>query len=552
MLTRLSIQNFVIIESLELELGPGLTIISGETGAGKSIVVDALELALGGRGENLLAKDPERRVEISLEIDVKDAPDADQWLRQRDLADDDGFCALRRLIDPGGRSRAYVNGSPTPLRDVQSLGAHLASVHGQHGHYALLRPDTPRLLLDGFAELGDLSSGVAETASQWRQLRRRAESEDDHARQSREQLLRFQIEELDQIAPTPEGIETMESDQRRLAAAEEIRAARDRALALCDGDEFQTALDDALRALRAAADKDARLAASLELLGAARETLREAGVELRAQETELDQARLAEVEAQLDALYKLAAKHKIKIAELPQRHQALREELADMEKGARSSADLRRELETLAQRYREQAAELGARRATAAAAFTDEIKRLLGELDMKQCDFRVVLQARDDDEPHPRGAEQVAFEIRTNPGQPYGGLQQIASGGELSRLSLALRTAGGREQLPPCLIFDEVDAGVSSGAAEHVGTLLRELGRHSQVLCVTHMATIACCADTHLVAVKTSSETSVDSRLRALRSEKDRVAEIARLLAGSGVTRNSLAHAEEMLRRRGA
>ena len=554
MLTRLNIENFAIIDSQELELGPGLTVISGASGAGKSIIVDALGLALGARGEGSCAKNPEKRVDISLEVDLEARPEIADWLRERDLGDADGLCALRRLIDPKGRSRAYVNGAPVPLRDLQALGERLVAIHGQHDHYALLRADTPRRLLDSFADGDEAAQAVAQCARQWRELRERLQADgDDAARESRAQLLRFQVEELDGLAPTAERIDALERDQRRGAAAEEIRAARAQALALCDGDDsVENSLNEALSTLEAAAAKDADLEAARELLASAREALRESARELRRHEedAEVSGGDLAEIEAQLGALYQMARKHKINLDALPARHLELRAELETLERGTQGREETHRELAAAHQRYRELAATLGAQRAAAGEAFAEEINRQLAQLDMGHCDFRVELRAREADEPHPHGAEQVDFAIRANPGQPYGSLKQIASGGELSRLSLALRVVGGHRQLPPCLVFDEVDTGIGSAAAERVGALLRELGEGCQTLCVTHMAPIACYAERHFVATKTLEATSVSSRLRPLASKSERVEEIARLLAGSGVTRNSLAHAEEMLRQR--
>ena len=553
MLTQICIRDFAIIHRLEQDLHPGMTVITGETGAGKSIIVDALGLALGARAHARCVRPGAARTEISAVFSLEAIPAAGIWLAEREL-ERGAECQLRRTVTAEGRSRAWVNGQPCPLQDLQELGALLAAIHGQHAHYALLHRKTQQALLDAFGKLEGTAQKVRKSAQRWLELGQalqqlQAGGQDSGARQ---ELLEYQVQELERLATSADEIADLEEEHRQLAAADALLAHCGEALASCDEQEQSATslLGRGMQALAKASKVDKRLAEALELLTGAQSRSREAaGVLSRYLDSfQADPERLAQVESRMQAIHQAARRHKVDSKELPALHLQLQEELRASKEGGKHILQAQQEQKKAEAQYRQQAQILSEKRTHHAKSLAGEMDGWLQKLDMVRCHFEVHLLQRTENTPAAGGAETVEFRVSTNPGHPAGALEQIASGGELSRIGLALQAAALGKSAPPTLVFDEVDAGIGSSAAEQVGTLLHQLGERGQTLCVTHLAQVAGRADHHLVADKKAAGEDTRAELHLLAGEDERVEEIARLLAGRRITGKSRAHAKEILR----
>lgn len=555
MLLHLSIDNYAIADHVDIEFDAGMTAVTGETGAGKSILLDALGLALGERVDAAAAVRPgAERADIHATFDIAAIPEASAWLEERDLLAGDE-CLLRRTISAEGRSRGYVNGRPTTQQDLRALGDLLIDIHSQHAHQWLLQRRHQTHLLDAFGDATELAAEVRRLAAEHQRQRERLEAQrqghDDN--EARRQLLDYQVQELDRLALAEDELGQLETEQRQLAGGEELLRCGQLALSLCKEGEINVAsiLQQALRAL---GDTDARppaLSEAEELLNSALIQVEEAarGLQHFADDFELDPQRLQEVEERLSAIYDIARKHRIQPQELGALHRQLSAELETLSGGDRALEQLQREVEALATRWRERAQALSKARRKAATRLTREVEQQLKALAMNGCRFQPTLTAREDDSPHPGGLERVEFLISTNPGSPPQPLNRIASGGELSRISLAIQVITARTAATPTLVFDEVDVGVGGATAEVVGHLLRELGQHSQVLCVTHQPQVASQAQHHLRVEKVTDSDSAHTRLYAL-DGKQKVEEIARMLGGIEITRQTRAHARELIGKR--
>ncbi len=551
MLKHIHIRDFAIIDELELELGPGMTALTGETGAGKSILLDALGLVLGDRADSQTVRPGAERAEIDAEFDIADHATVAEWLAENDL-DADGECSLRRVIGADGRSRGYINGRKSPLTLLRELGEQLVDIHGQHEHQSLLRRDAQRVLLDGFGRCdGDLAA-VEETWREWRDARARLErlgsSGEDRA--ERLELLRYQVEELDQLGLSREEIEQTDAEQRRLANAGQLIEGCQQALTLLYDDDrsahgLLTGANDAIESL---ADHDERLGSAVEMIANALIQCDEAATALRgyAADAELDPDRLAEVEQRLSTIHELARKHRVEPTELPELTERLRAELDELEHADERAAEVEREVEALETTWRERAQTLHAARERAAKALAEQVTAAMQELGMAGGAFDCVISARDDGRPGPNGFDEVEFRVTANPGQPLAPLKRVASGGELSRISLAIQMIDSGHAGIPTQIFDEVDAGIGGGVAAVVGDRLRALGAQRQVLCVTHLAQVAASAHHHLQVSKSAESDETRARLQALAAE-ERIEEIARMLGGRRITDQSRAHARELL-----
>lgn len=552
MLNRIEIRNFAIIDELAVDFGPDLTVLTGETGAGKSILLDALGLCLGDRADTAMVAGDSARSEIHGVFDVRDTPRAKAWLAETELdADDD--CLIRRVIQRSGRSQAWVNGRPVTRQQLEQLGARLMGIHGQHAHQALMRPETQRRTLDGFAGHGDRLEQVAAAHARWRAIAREIEAlsggSADH--EDRMALLRYQLEELDEAAPSAEAFTALEREQRRLASAEDIVAACQRSLeALYDGEvTAQSLMAAAERDLGPHLDVDERLGEVQQLLTTGQVQIDEATQILRqfADHMEMDPERLQQVETQLSQLHDLARKHQIEPEALPDHTERLRAELERLDSADERLIALRREQTEVLETYQKAATALSESRRTAAGRLSEQVNQRLAELGMAGAELIIHVDPDPDAAPTEHGSDRIRFDIRTNPDQRPAPLQKIASGGELSRIGLALEVATADTAELPSLIFDEADTGIGGAVAEVVGRQLRALARHHQVICITHLPQVAAQGMQQLQVEKRQSDAGRTlTDVRAL-SPEQRVDEIARMLGGLEITENTLNHAREML-----
>ncbi|WP_114416720.1 DNA repair protein RecN [Marinospirillum perlucidum] len=546
MLVSLSIQQLAIVEHLELEFRSGMTVITGETGAGKSILLQALGLALGDRADSDSVRHGAKRAEITASFDLSQLPAAREWLVSHDL--DTEECLLRRSLLSNGRSKAWINGQPCPVQHLKELGQLLLDIHGQHAHQSLLRRETHLPLLDEYAGLEKQAAELAVSYRDWQQARKRLENlrQQDDAQRARIQLLRYQVEELDQLGLAEEELSQLESEQEELANAENLIQTSQQAMSCCDHEEG-AALQQVSQALQLLTGLNSPALKNItELLSEAQIQLQEAShdLELYLSNLEIDPARLQWVEERLNTIYQTARKHHIPAEELPALHLQLRQELEAIDADEGSLDQLTQEVETLAQQYRDQAEELSQKRKQAASQLEQAVDEQLAYLGMDKSQFRVSFEAVKTFQP--QGKDEVEYLIAPNPGQPPKPLVRIASGGELSRISLAIQVVTAATSSIPTLVFDEVDVGISGAVAEIVGRLLKQLSQRGQIFCVTHLPQVAAQGDQHLHIHKTTEEENTRTQMQLL-DETGRVAELARMLGGVKLSESTLAHAREML-----
>ena len=550
MLTHLGIKNFTLVDNLDMDLRPGMTVITGETGAGKSIVLDALGLCLGDRASTMQVRKGTARAEISASFDWCRRPRARAYLEQYDLNDDDN-CMLRRLVRADGGSRAWINGHQVTLAQVRALAEQFIDIHGQHEHQSLLRADVQRQLLDDFAGQGAAVAQLARLFDDWQAAARHLASLTQNADQRAERLeyLQFQVTELEALSLSAGEFDRLEQEQRLLASSAQLLETSARMEAMLCGDDGGN-LQSAMRAVLALFDGLPHKTDDLEEVEA---LLREADIQLdeavqqlrRATPPGQDPQRLATVEERIGSAFELSRKHRVPPDELPGVHERLGAELEQLRQDSPDIEGLRAEVAELEARYKEAAAAIGAARREAAPRLADAICGQLRELALKGAALRVELRPC---EAGRHGGERVAFEVRTNPGQDFAAISKVASGGELSRISLAVAVVTATSSRASTMVFDEVDAGISGAVADVVGQRLQQLARHCQVICVTHLPQVACRGDHHLQAQKSVYDDQTDARLVPL-DEHARVQELARMLGGEPVTEQALRHAGEMLER---
>ena len=551
MLRSLTIRDFVIVDRLELEFSGGFGVLTGETGAGKSILLDALGLVLGGRGEAGMVRSGRDRADVAAEFDLPADGALAAWLAEQDLPADEGAVILRRTIDAGGRSRAWISGSAVTLAQLRTAGEWLADIHGQHAHHALLRGDAQRSLLDVQAGAVPLAAEVAGLHREWqRLLRLEREAAADSASSARErELLAWQLQELDQLGFEPDAWHELNAEHSRLAHAASLIEGADETLATLG--EGEIAVCTILRHLdarvAALADFDPGLADVRELLGAAAIQADEALYALRRYRDRLDTdpQRLAEVEQRIATVMDAARKHRVAPDALPELTRQWRERLQTLE-ATGDPARLAAAAAAARQAFEAAAGRLSAARAPAARRLSDEITTAMQTLAMAGGRFEVALEPC---EPAATGLEIVEFRVSANPGQPLRSLAKVASGGELSRIGLAIQVMASRDNSVPTLVFDEVDVGIGGRVAEIVGKLLAQLGGDRQVLCVTHLPQVAACADWQWRIAKREQGGETVSEVAPL-DDDARVEEIARMLGGVNITSTTREHAAEMLGRR--
>jgi len=551
MLESLYVKDFAIVGEAEIAFGPGMTVVTGETGAGKSLLVDALLLLAGGRAEAAMVRHGCERAELAAAFDLAARADLRDWLVAEDL-DEDGACQLRRVIRSEGSSRAWINGRPVTLTQLKTLAAGLIEIHGQHEHQALLDRGQQLDLLDAFGEHAADVAEVARIARGWREASARIGELSrgaDHA--ERIEWLTHQVDELDRHALAPDDLAALEETHRRLANSGQLLQGCAALAERLDGDNEFALLRLVARAQSEIAHLgvlDARLAPIGELVDAAQIQLAEANDTLaRYQDAlDLDPERLAETEAQLGKLHELARKHRVRMPELKAHADALREELETLRGAGASIAALREQQQRLATAYVAAAGKLSRKRATTGKKLAESVSALMGELGMRGGRFEVQLDTQEDADPDPQGAERCEFLVSANPGQPPRALRKVASGGELSRISLAIEVAALGSDTVGTMVFDEVDSGIGGAVAEVVGQKLRALGARCQVLCVTHLPQVAAQGHQHLRVSKSSDGASTETRIEALAGTARRE-EVARMLGGIEITRETLAHAKQML-----
>ncbi|HEY4802781.1 MAG TPA: DNA repair protein RecN [Paraburkholderia sp.] len=560
MLRHLSIRDFVIVAALDLEFDSGFTVFSGETGAGKSILIDALALTLGTRADASVVRTGESRADITAEFDVP--AHVALWLDEQALANVDAgngehTVMMRRVVDSGGRSRAFINGTPATLAQLRELGEMLVDIHGQHAHQLLMRPDAQRELFDTHAGLTDLAAAVTRA---WREARdarlalQSAMSRDRELQLERERLA-WQLAELDKLAPQPGEWEEVNAEHVRLSnSANLIEGVQGALAALSESDEAMLSqLNSILSKLRDLAEVDAELNDALAALEPAAIQIQEAAYSLShyAQRLDLDPQRLAQVERRLDALHSTARKFRLHAETLPDEHTARRQQLAALDAAADLDG-LRAAAQKAQDAYLAEARQLSKARARAAQALGAAVTQGMQELSMAGGSFEVALVplgSSSNGEPigGAHGLEQIEFRVAGHAGVPLRPLAKIASGGELARISLALAVIASAASPTPTLIFDEVDTGIGGGVAEVVGRLLHQLGRARQVLCVTHLPQVAARGDHHFQVSKSGDGNGGTVSAVTPLDRGGRVEEVARMLGGLEITATTRRHAKEML-----
>jgi DNA repair protein RecN (Recombination protein N) len=549
MLAHLSIRNYLLVDSVELDFGPGLTVLTGETGAGKSILVDALALALGDRAEGGVVRHGAARAEITAEFAIDALPALASWLDDAGYPTDDGRLILRRVIDAGGRSRAFINGSAAPLTQLKEASESLLDIHGQHAHHALLRPQMQREVLDAYAGAQALANAVSTAWHAWQRVRQRRLDAESHAqeRQIEREGLTLAMDELRALGDDLARWDEIQAEHARLA---HVTTLIEGSQALIQGlDEGDAAVSSRLGEMSARLDAMQAVDDSLEevatLLASASANLGEAVHALRryADNLNLDPERLSVLDRLLGDMHRLARKHRVQpddLADLFDRFQARLAELA-----ADDAFDALQAKEDAAwAQYEEEAHALSAQRREAAAALSKQVTAAMHELALAGGRLDIALQPVD--APRAHGLEEVVFLVATHPDLPPGPLGKVASGGELSRISLAIQTALSGVAGVPTLIFDEVDVGIGGSVAEAVGRRLARLGNTRQVLVITHLPQVAARGSRHLRVSKQASGGYVTSSIELLAADA-RVEEIARMLGGLKITTTTRQHAAEML-----
>jgi len=551
MLAHLSVNNFAIVKSLQLELAQGMTTITGETGAGKSIAIDALGLCLGDRAEANMVRQGEDKTDISASFLLDNNIAATRWLEDNDLLEGND-CILRRVITKEGRSRAFINGSPVPASLLKSLGQLLINIHGQHAHHQLMKSDYQLAMLDQYAGHTTLIAKSKTSYQAWRQA-------DNHLKQLRQnsqenlaqkQLLEYQIKELNELALSEEEFAELEQEHKRLANSGELASTCQQAIELIyEGEEVNALgiLQSANNSLIQLAELDERLVELPNLLAEAIIQIEETNNELRnyLDGIDVDPARMAYVEERFSKIMSMARKHHVMPEELYAHHQDLLKQVEALDCSDEKLDALGEEVEQKRRLFLTAAEKLNKSRMRYAKELNKLITSSMHELSMEKAKFCIDV-VRDENNASPLGIDRVTFLVSTNPGQPLQAIAKVASGGELSRISLAIQVITAQKVDTPSLIFDEVDVGISGPTAAVVGKMLRTLGESTQVMCVTHLPQVAGCGHQQLFVAKQTKAGKTETQMRNLDDEQ-RIEELARLLGGSQITDSTLANAKELL-----
>jgi DNA repair protein RecN (Recombination protein N) len=553
MLNQITISNLITIEKLQLELTAGMIAITGESGVGKSILIDAIELALGARANGERVRPGQEKADICLTFDLTQAAEARDWLKSYDLDGNSHECLIRRTLYRDGRSRSYINNLPITLQPLREFSGLLMNIHGQHEHHALLKTEVQRTLLDRYAGHEDLVFKVKHLAEEWHHLDREITELRTRAndRTSLSQYLKFQLEELEALQLMPHEFEALDLEHKQLAHADELIKNLNQSITFIADHENQNAIhwiNEAIRSLELVQKVDAKIILWVD-------TLKNTLIQLSDIEDELhryldslsiDPEQLQKTEERLSTLFNLARKHKVDPHELFSFQQKLATELKELEQSNERIELLLAKMQRLEADYSALAEKLSKNRAQSAKKLDKQITEILQTLSLPHGKFHIHFEPLPKDEIPAYGLEKIIFEIQTNPDQPMQSLAKIASGGELSRISLAIHIATAKQQTIPTLIFDEIDVGVSGQTAETIGKLLRQLGKTFQVLCITHVPQVAALSHHHLKVEKMLRDKTTYTTINVLEA-KEKVKEIARMLGGAQITQKTLAHAEEML-----
>lgn len=557
MLTNLTIKNYVIIDLLELEFSYGLTALTGETGAGKSILLGALGLVLGDRADSDTIKQGKDFAEISAEFDIKKLTDVIRWLKQQDLctsADGEFECNLRRRITNDGRSRAHINGTPVNLSLLRELSEMLIDIHGQHEHQSLMKPGIQRQLLDDYAnhpallnEIKEIYSELLETNNHLKKL-----ESDNTDKTDQLKLLKFQTEELLTLALDKNEYQELDERHKLLANSEKLISSTQHALnTLHESENFsiQSELARTIAALQECTEIDENLMSVVELLSEAQIQIDEGISELNNYATSLsiDPSELQTVEQRIQSIHDIARKHHVEPEALEELHQKLTKELDDIDNHDERLGEVRARVKKLKEQYIFIATALSEKRKSASLKLNKEITSAMQKLGMKGGEFEINITPLGN-QFSPNGSDKIEFTVSANAGNKCKALAKVASGGELARISLAIQIITTKQSKISTLIFDEVDSGVGGGIAEIVGQHLRKLGKTNQVMCITHLAQVASQAHHHMKVHKASESNSTNTVVDEL-DKKQRIEETARMLSGVDITQESLAHAKEMITR---
>jgi len=554
MLTQIDIKNFAIVDRLELELTNQLSVLTGETGAGKSILIDALGLILGDRADLGFIRHDAEKSEITASFDIADNKNAQQWLQDNEL-ESDNECIIRRVISKDGRSRAFINGQLLPVISLRKLGELLVDIHGQHEHQSLMRPAEQRKTLDNFAGHKNLLNELAVIYKDWNNLNKalQALTAAKKNRDERLTLLSYQVKEFDALALQPDEIAQLDIEHKRLSNASRLVSTTDKILHNLYEDE-NNAIYSKLAKTNLELDQlcqlDPQLTPIFEQLTQATILINETASEVRQYRDSLaiDPQRLHEIDQRLATIHDLSRKHHVKPVELITLHEQLAQELENLQNAGQRLEEMANEVAEFKTAYEKIANELTKKRSSAARSLDKQISENMQTLGMEGGRFEIVVEALSEDKYSATGKDRIIFQVSANPGQPLKSLTKVASGGELSRISLAIQVITARYSQIPTLIFDEVDSGVGGAVAEMVGHLLRKLGNDRQIICVTHLPQVASLAHHHFAVNKQTDKDVTKTEINKL-LEKERINEIARMLGGIEMTKQTLSHAKDMINR---
>ena len=555
MLSHLSIQNYATVDTLEIEFSPGMSVITGETGAGKSIILGALGFTLGDRADKTIVRAGASKADISAEFDTNGIDNARLWLEENDLLAEDQpeHCLLRRVVNSDGRSRAYINGSVVNLSSLRALGEMLIDIHSQHEHQSLLQRSTHQRMLDEFGVDAKLRANLTSTWKQWQQNHQQLQQLSQHSEENSAQiqLLSYQLSELDELEIEDDEITRLEAEFKTLNHAEDIVSATRSTLSdLAENEDGNVAnqLGTLVTTLKDMAEKAKPIEGVIELLENAQIQIDEAVNELRAfsDQFSADPERLEQINRRLSTLHGVARKHKVSPANLSDLIADLRSQLDRFENSDSEIEKLAANDTLLREQYLKLATDVSKQRKKAAKTLAAKIDSQLQVLGMPHASLEVSLSKLESESPSQQGLESVEFLVATNPGQPAKPLIKVASGGELSRISLAIQVITAQTSQIPSLVFDEVDVGIGGGVAIVVGELLRKLGERTQILCVTHQAQVAGQGHHHFFVAKQSEKKSTLTSIRTLTGDEI-IQEVARMLGGEEFSEESLAHAQKMV-----
>jgi DNA repair protein RecN (Recombination protein N) len=556
MLAHISVKNFAVVKQIKVDVAHGLTAITGETGAGKSIAIDALSLCLGDRADASSVRKGAEKAEIIAHFDIAKVPLAKAWLSEHELEQEDNpnECFIRRVINQEGRSKAFVNGTAVSLNQLKALGQYLVAIHGQNAHQQLLKVDNQRLLLDTFSEHSNLLSSVSTAFHNLKskQAELNQLQAEQQQRNDRKNLLEYQVAELDEFSIEESEFSELEIEHKRLSNSQTLLEQAQLSFhQLYEGDEFNalSAIRSCINNLSEMQEHDSQLSPIVDVLSEAAIQVDEAAQELRqySEQLEIDPMRMQQVEQRYSQAMDLARKHYVSPENLYAKHMELANEYASLLKDEDSLSELVIECEALFNEYNQQAELLCESRTKHASVLAGKIQAYISEMNMPHAKVSIDVNHSIEQAPSANGRDHVQIKISTNPGQVADALDKVVSGGELSRIGLAIQVITASGNNTPTMIFDEVDTGISGPTASIVGRLLRKLGEVSQVMCVTHLPQVAAHGHNQVFVTKLSDGDSTETRMLKL-SEPERVNEIARLLAGDKLTDTAIANAKDLLK----